>query len=373
MTTRRGTGSAAVPAARRRRSRAWALLVQTVGACLRYRVTGLAAEAAFFAILSLPPLIFGLAGAVGYVARRFDVRTIAGFQDQVLALASRVLTEDAVADVIAPTLDDVLSGGRFEVISVGFVLALWSGSRALNVFVDTITIMYGLAGHRGIVRTRALSFSLYVVFLLVGTLLIPLVLAGPGVVDRLLPAELEVLGDLYWPVVLLGSVCFLTSLYHLSVPVRTRWRGDLPGAVLTLSVWIAGSVLLRLALSASTGSSSIYGPLAAPIAVLIWLYLISIAVLIGAAFNAAVDKVWPRFSGIRHDDVEQPDADAGEVADGVGPAPAEPDGPDGTRPDDAPATPTRVEASGGPDRRRFFRPRRRPRSASQNTDTILNN
>jgi len=284
----------------------WRLLARTVAACLRYRVTGLAAEAAFFAILSLPPLIFGLAGAVGYVARRFDVRTVAGFRDQVLALASRALTPDAVTSVIQPTLDDVLSGGRFEVISVGFVLALWSGSRALNVVIDTITIMYGLAGHRGIVKTRALSFGLYVVFLLAGTVLVPLVLAGPGLVDRLLPARLGVLSDLYWPVVLIGSVCFLTSLYHLSVPVRTRWRADLPGAVLTLVLWIGGSVLLRLALSASTASTSIYGPLAAPIAVLVWLYLISIAVLIGAAFNAAVDTVWPRLSGIDHTTTTSP-------------------------------------------------------------------
>jgi membrane protein len=43
----------------------WRLVVQTVGTCLRYRVTGLAAEAAFFAVLSLPPLIFALAGSIG--------------------------------------------------------------------------------------------------------------------------------------------------------------------------------------------------------------------------------------------------------------------------------------------------------------------
>src|SRR5690625_2788027 len=36
-------------------------------------------------------------------------------------------------------MDDVLQGGRFDVVSIGFVLALWSGSRALNVFVDTIS------------------------------------------------------------------------------------------------------------------------------------------------------------------------------------------------------------------------------------------
>ena len=264
-------------------------------------MTGLAAEAAFFAILSLPPLIFGLAGAIGFVATRFDVQTIANFRGDVLKLASRALTPDAVTTVIAPTLDDVLSGGRFEVISIGFVLALWSGSRALNVLVDTITIMYGLGGRRGIVRTRALSFSLYLVFLLAGVVLLPLVLAGPSLVDKILPVRMALLASLYWPIVLVGSVCILATLYHLSLPVRSHWRGELPGAALTLAMWIGGSALLRLTLGLSTGrSSSIYGPLAAPIAVLIWLYVISIATLIGAAFNAAVDKVWPRVSGIDH-------------------------------------------------------------------------
>ena len=280
-------------------------MAQTVGACLRHRVTGLAAEAAFFAILSLPPLIFGLAGAIGYVADRFDVQTIANFRVEVLRLSLRALTPDAVNNVIAPTLDDVLSGGRFEVISIGFVLALWSGSRALNVLVDTITIMYGLGGRRGIVRTRALSFSLYVVFLFAGVVLLPLVLAGPSLVDKVLPNRFELIASLYWPVVLVGSVCILATLYHLSVPVRSHWRGELPGAALTLLMWLGGSALLRLVLSLSTGGSSIYGPLAAPIAVLIWLYVISIATLIGAAFNAAVDKVWPRLTGIDHGRLQQ--------------------------------------------------------------------
>jgi len=283
----------------------WQLVAQTLGACLRHRVTGLAAEAAFFAILSLPPLIFGLAGAIGYVADRFDVQTIANFRVEVLRLSLRALTPDAVNNVIAPTLDDVLSGGRFEVISIGFVLALWSGSRALNVLVDTITIMYGLAGRRGIVRTRALSFSLYVVFLFAGVVLLPLVLAGPSLVDKVLPNRFELIASLYWPVVLVGSVCILATLYHLSVPVRSHWRGELPGAALTLLMWLGGSALLRLVLSLSTGGSSIYGPLAAPIAVLIWLYVISIATLIGAAFNAAVDKVWPRLTGIDHGRLHQ--------------------------------------------------------------------
>ncbi len=271
------------------------LVVGTVGACFRYRVTGLAAEAAFFAVLSLPPLVFGLAGTVGYVLAALELQTVQQLRDEVITAAARVLTPESVAEVIEPTIDDVLAGGRADVISVGFVLALWSGSRALNVFVDTITIMYGLAGKRGIVRTRALSFGLYAVALVIGVVVLPLVLAGPDLVSRIVPNQVGFLEDLYWPTVVVLSVAFLATLYHLSVPVRSAWRRDLPGAALALLLWIGGSVVLRAVLSEVTGggSTSVYGPLAAPIAVLLWLYLLAIAVLIGAALNAAVDGVWP--------------------------------------------------------------------------------
>ena len=129
-----------------RPQRVWRVITETAAICIRYRVTGLAAEAAFFGVLSLPPLIFGLAGAIGFVTSTLDIRTIAGFREQLLDLSGRVLTPDVVETVIQPTIDDVLSRGQAAVISIGFLIALWSGSRALNVFVDTITIMYGMAG-----------------------------------------------------------------------------------------------------------------------------------------------------------------------------------------------------------------------------------
>ena len=175
------------------------------------------------------------------------------------------------------------------------MLALWSGSRALNVFVDTITIMHGLGGHRGIVKTRALSFLLYVLAMVTGVVSIPLVVAGPGLVEDWLPERLDFLMAFYWPIVIVICICFLATLYHVSVPVRTNWSFNLPGATFSLFCWIVGSFLLRWFLTVtSTDSRSIYGPLAAPIAVLLWLYLVSIAVLIGAAVNAAFDTVFPQ-------------------------------------------------------------------------------
>jgi membrane protein len=215
-------------------------------------------------------------------------------QDRILEVSAEVLTADSVKEVIQPTLEDVFDGGRFDLISIGFLIALWSGSRALNVFIDTCSIMYGLGGMRGIIRTRALSFSLYIVALLIGSVVIPLVLAGPSLLAEVVPRQADFLNSLYWPVASLLSVISLTSLYHISVPVRTPWRRDLPGALLTLAIWFLGSYLVRWIISISVGGTSIYGPLATPIVLMIWLYVISIAVLIGAALNAAVEKEWPR-------------------------------------------------------------------------------
>ncbi|MDE0774698.1 YihY/virulence factor BrkB family protein [Nocardioides sp.] len=273
----------------------WRLIVTTVGSCMRYRVTGLAAEGAFFAVLSVPPLIFALAGAVGYVSERFSESQLESIQRSIVDLSSTFLTENAVGDVIVPTMQEVLDGGRLDVISLGFVLALWSGSRALNVFVDTITIMHGLGGHRGIIKTRALAFGLYILAVLTGAVSLPLVVAGPRLVRDVLPSELGFLGGFYWPIVVVVCICFLATLYHVSVPVRTNWSFNLPGATFSLVAWILGSYALRWVLTVTAADSkSIYGPLAAPIAVLLWLYVVALAVLIGAAVNAAFDTVFPQ-------------------------------------------------------------------------------
>jgi membrane protein len=269
------------------------LVVGTVRVCLRYRVTGLAAEAGFFALLSLPPLLLGLAATGAYIGQQLGVETTVALRQGIRETASPFLTARVVEDTVLSTLTNALNTPRFDLISVGFLLSLWSGSRALNVYVDTISIMYGLGGQRGIVRTRVLSFSLYLLTLALGAVTIPLVLIGPSLLGHVLPAQVGWLLALYWPVVTVFGAALLTTLYHVSTPVRTPWRWDLPGAALALVIWVVASYVLRAVLSASIGGASIYGPLSAPIVVLIWLYLVAIAVLIGAGLNSAVDRLWP--------------------------------------------------------------------------------
>ncbi|WP_030991700.1 YihY/virulence factor BrkB family protein [Streptomyces sp. NRRL S-1813] len=318
-----------------KRRLAWLLLKDTVNSCMKYRVTGLAAEAAFWSLLSLPPLILGLLGVLGYTNAWIGHDTIDSVRRHILGAAGTVLSAKGVNEIARPLLTDVFTGRRPDVISLGFAIALWSGSRAMNVFVDTITIMYGLDGRRGIIRTRLLAFALYLAALVVGAVALPLMVAGPDTVVSWLPASEHIIRALYWPVVLLLSVAFLTTLYHASVPVRSPWPEDIPGAVVALGMWVLGSFLLRLYLTSTVEGPTIYGSLAAPVAVLLWIGVSAFAVLVGAATNASLDRVWPsvataaaREEAARRT-AEKAAAKAGAEGAGVGEAGAEGAGADG--------------------------------------------
>jgi membrane protein len=121
----------------------------------------------------------------------------------------------------------------------------------------------------------------------------PLLVAGPTLVRQVLPESAAAVQLLYWPVVVSLSIIFLSLLYHVSIPVRTSWWRQVPGGVLALLIWIVGSFSLRLYLAGSLSGVSVYGSLAAAIAVLAWLYVAALAVLIGAALNAEIDRLWP--------------------------------------------------------------------------------
>ncbi|MFF5211501.1 YihY/virulence factor BrkB family protein [Streptosporangium sp. NPDC000396] len=273
----------------------WALISATTNAGVTYRVTGLAGEAAFFALLSLPPFMLGLVGVLGLLTPVFGPETVQTVRAWIDDQAHLLFTDNAVDTVVTPLVEDVLKPqNQVSLISLGFLLALWSGSRALFVYVDLISVAYGLGEERGIIRTRLMSFGLYLAGLLIGLLVMPVLVLGPVALRDALPPDYAVLVDLlYWPVVVVGSVVFLTLLYHVSVPVRTRWWRELPGAVLAFVIWIACAAVLRSVLAAWFSPVSIYGSLAAPIAVLLWLYITALAVLIGATLNAEVDRLWP--------------------------------------------------------------------------------
>ncbi|MBO0810281.1 MAG: YihY/virulence factor BrkB family protein, partial [Actinobacteria bacterium] len=131
--------------------------------------------------------------------------------------------------------------------------------------------------------------------LLVGIVALPLLVTAPGWIIDVSPGGVAsivkpAVAFGYWPTVATLCTVLLAALYHVAVPVRGPWRRDLPGAVAAMLLWLASSFLLRTYLAFAIAHSPTYGALSAPIAALLFLYVTSLAVLIGAELNAEIDR-----------------------------------------------------------------------------------
>jgi membrane protein len=290
----------------RGRLRTWPTLVrvplQVLGAAVakawRDRILGLSAEAAFWQILSVPPLLIGLLGSLGYLAAFLGDSSVAEIEQRLLSVSARVVTTDVVDSLVAPTLDDILGSGRLELVSVGFLLSLWAGSSATATFMNTIVIAYDQRDVRGPVRTRLKALWLFVVGLVLAVLMLPLLVLGRDVLIGLLPRSWRGVGamlvnGIYWPLVLVGLLLALTTFYHVVLADRLPWRRHLPGAMLAVAFFLVAATILRTYVNDFLVTSLPYGALATPIAALLFCFFFGMAVLLGAELNAVIQQRWP--------------------------------------------------------------------------------
>lgn len=323
-------------------SRALWLVRRTLSKAWQDRVLGLSAEAAFWQLLSLPSLALAGVAILGYVSRWFGPDTVNRTENQLNSTFSRAFSPDVVNQIVAPTLHEVLHGHRIDVISIGFILALWAGSSATATFVNTITIAYGMRDQRGAVRSRLLALSLFLIAILLGVIVLPLLVLGPTLLPRMFPKGVRGTADTvihasYYPVVIVLLLLGLISLYHLAPPRRLPWHRGAPGALLAMAVFLGGSTGLRSYISFILDHNHAYGTLAAPIAALLFFYVLGLGVLLGAEFNAAIELMSPTpvrpprvldprgWRSLDEVDGKSPDAQS-SGPDGRSPKPSDPDG-----------------------------------------------
>lgn len=312
------------------------LLKQVVAKGWHDRVLGLSAEAAFWQMISLPSLFLALVATLGYLSRWLGASDVNRIEAQVKRVFARMFNEQVVDRVIGPTLHQVLHSGRADVISIGFVLALWAGSSATATFVNTITIAYDMRDLRGPVRSRLLALWLFLGTVVVGVFMLPMLVLGPGLLRRALPdgvrPAITTLIDLgYYPVLVVVLMLGLTTFYKLAPPRRLPWHRGLPGGVLAVLIFLAGSAALRAYIRFVLDNNQAYAALAAPLAALLFFFALALGVLLGAELNAAIEQARPtktkpprvlRTGGWQHFRAEHPQAGADTtVGDPAGPPP----------------------------------------------------
>ena len=267
------------------------LVREVVNKADRDRLLGLAAESAFFAVLTLFPALLVVAAVLGQLGVLIGDGNALKVEQEVLEFLNRLLTDTASGAI--STVEELFETGT-NALTVATLLALASLSTAFSTLVNTVNIAYDVPETRGWWRRRWLGLLLGFGSVLTGAIAVTLLVIGPifgraeGVVSRIgLGPEYEFLWEiLRWPVAFAGLVLWATTMDHLMPNRRTRWRYDLPGGLLTALLWLAASYGLNLYLELVVTSSPIFGALGGGLILMTWFYLLCVALLAGAELNA---------------------------------------------------------------------------------------
>lgn len=282
------------------------------------RMTGLAAEMSFWGIFALPWVLLGAVAGLAWVQSRLGLDVLDQAQQLILDTAAKVLTPEVISEFVEPLVAEMFSYGSTGLSLFSFVVALWSGSKLVSTAVQAVVIVSG-DRYAGYVRTRARALVIYAAALLVLIPVAVLMIAGPDLFSSWLGTSGALL---FWVAFLGATTVLFAALYHFSLVPRRPLRRALPGALVAVAGWVLGSIGLRVYLAYSFSRGSLYGIVGAPIAVMLWAYVTSYVVLLGALVNRVLDEwremaIFPTFGQSLRGLLRPEDANRVASADGT--------------------------------------------------------
>jgi membrane protein len=174
------------------------------------------------------------------------------------------------------------------------LLTLWTASGVMISWMEGFRRCYELPKVWGLVKERLISFLLVIFALLPMTFATLLVAFGNKIETDILfytarefsPYILLLWAVVRWVIATLTSIAVIALIYHNAVPRTQPWHSVIPGATLATGMWFSSTLLFGFYLRHYADYSIIYGSLGAGIALLVWMYMVSLVVLVGAEFNA---------------------------------------------------------------------------------------
>ncbi|MEE4211724.1 MAG: YihY/virulence factor BrkB family protein [Parvularcula sp.] len=250
-------------------------------------VSLIAAGGAFYAMLSLFPAVAAAVAVWGLVADPAQmVDQIDGFTAGLPSEIEKIIhtqAEQAASD----------EGGAFLTALVAILLGIWSASKGMKAMIEGINIAYDEKDERGFVKSTILRLVMTLGAIIGVVVAAGLVVVLPPILDALgLSGGTEVLISVAkWALLFIGASLAFAALYRFA-PDRDspRWQWITPGSVLAVVLWLAGSAAFSIYVSNFASYNETYGTLGAAVILLMWLFLTSFVVLLGAELNAELER-----------------------------------------------------------------------------------
>lgn len=255
---------------------------RTVSEAVRDNITGESAKVAYYAFLSLFPLILVIFSLTGLFGGQAAFRTIMSWLHRVLPGSAG----SALGGVVA----QVTNQKRPGVLSLGILLTLWSASGILAALADGLNTMYDLHESRSWWKKRGMTLLLLIVEAVLAVGAAALMLAGPQIGHAI---GIGIVWDIIvWPIAFVLLVGFIWLAYFF-LPDRSQVHVMtlvLIGAVVGAALWVAATVGFRVYVSNFGSYARTYGFVGGIIVLLLWLYLSSLAVLVGGELTAVLEQ-----------------------------------------------------------------------------------
>lgn len=299
--TTRPAAQDAPPAAHRRRRgrldriplvRLWRFLLRLQKRIGQDNLNVIAAGVAFYGLLALFPFLAALVSVFGLVADPATVR------EQMQALEGAVPAE--AYGIIDDQVEQLAARGGSLSISliVSTAIALYSSTRGIKAIMGALNIVYAEAENRNIVKQNLVALGLTAATLLGMVMALLLIVVLPPVfsaVGLTGDGTAEVLLGGRWLLMAAGVLLALNVIYHIA-PNRPRARFRLLswGSVVAAVLWLVASMLFSWYVASFASYNETYGSLGAVVVLLMWFFVGSYAVLVGAEIDAELGARRPR-------------------------------------------------------------------------------
>jgi membrane protein len=246
------------------------------------RVTGLAAQQAYYYMLALFPLLILLIAIVPYL--NIDPQEAMNVVNSLLPSQSAELLRDNVVKLVSER-----NGG---LLTFGIIGTIWSASNGMNAFIKAMNIAFDVEETRSFIKARLVSIMLTFGLILAFIVALLLPVFGKVILDTVqsvihIPEPYDIVFNVVrWIVAIVVMSTVLAGLYRVAPNKHYPFKHVIPGAIFATIVWQLISLGFSFYVSNFGNYSATYGSIGGVIVLMLWLFMTGLALVLGGEINA---------------------------------------------------------------------------------------